>query len=112
MKLHETQGWLEKVAIVKFRDSFPAFMGFKVADGKIYVATYAEKNSLHDLVVMDLKGNVLKRSFSFPLGPAYDSLYNNFNVVRDRYAISGGKVFYLVSGTRGGPDEVRIQELK
>ena len=110
-KLNETQGWLNKVADIKLRDSFPAFYSFKIADGKIYVSTYAEKDGLHELVVMNLKGDVLKRSFSFPLGPSYDSMYDNFNVAKDRYAISGDKIYYLAKSTKDGAYELRIQGL-
>lgn len=111
-KLNETQGWLNEAANIKFRDSFPAFYSFKIADGKIYVSTYAEKDGLYELIVMDLKGDVLRRSFSFPLGPSYDSMYDNFNVAKDRYAISGDKIYYLAKSTKDGSYEVRIQELK
>lgn len=111
-KLNETQGWLNQVAEIKFRDSFPAFYSFKIADGKIYISTYAEKDGLYELVVMNLKGDVLKRSFSFPLGPSYDSMYDNFNVAKNRYAISGGKIYYLAKSSNNGSYEVRIEELK
>jgi beta-lactamase regulating signal transducer with metallopeptidase domain len=110
-KLNETQDWLNQVADIKFRDSFPAFYSFKIADGKIYISTYAEKDGLYELVVMDLKGDILKRSFSFPLGPSYDSMYNNFNVAKDRYAISGDKIYYLAKSTKDGSYELRIQDL-
>jgi beta-lactamase regulating signal transducer with metallopeptidase domain len=111
-KLNEAQGWLNKVADIEFRDSFPAFYSFKIADGKIYVSTYAEKDGLYELVVMDLKGDILKKSFSFPLGPSYDSMYDNFNVAKDRYAISADKIYYLAKSTKDGSYEVRIEELK
>ena len=110
-KLNETQGWLNKVADIRFRDSFPAFYSFKIADGKIYVSTYAEKDGLNELVAMNLRGDILKRSFSFPLGPSYDSMYSNFNVAKDRYAISANKIFYLAKSPKDGSYEVRIQEL-
>ena len=111
-KLDETQAWLRTVADVKFRDSFPAFYSFKIADGTIYVATYAEKDGLNELVVMNLEGDILKRSFSFPLGPSYDSMYSNFNVAKDRYDISANKIFYLARNTTNGSYEVRIEDLR
>jgi beta-lactamase regulating signal transducer with metallopeptidase domain len=111
-KLDEMQGWLNQVANIKVHDSFPAFYSFKIADDKIFVSTYAEKDGLHELVVMDLKGNVLKRSFSFPLGSSYDPLYNNFFIVRDQYAILGDKIYYLAKNSKDGSYEVRIQDLK
>jgi hypothetical protein len=61
---------------------------------------------------MNLKGDILKRSFSFPLGPSYDSMYSNFNVAKVRYAISANKIFYLAKSTKDGAYEVRIEELK
>jgi len=111
-KLQETQGWLNQVANIKVRDSFPAFFGFKVADNKIYVSTYAEQNGLHELVVMNLRGDVLKRAFSFPLGPNYESLYNNFGIARDRYAILDDKIYYFAKNPTNGSLELRIQDLK
>lgn len=111
-KIDETQGWLNGITEVKFRSHFPAFYSFKIADGKIYISTYAEKDGLHELVVMDLKGKVLNQSFCFPLGPSYDSLYDNFNIVRDRYAISGDKIYYVAKSAKAGSYEVRIQDLK
>jgi beta-lactamase regulating signal transducer with metallopeptidase domain len=111
-KLDDTQAWLNKVADIKFRETFPAFYSFNIADGKIYIATYAEKEGLNELVVMNLSGDILKRSFSFPLPPSYDSMYNNFNVAKNRYAISGGKLYYLAKSTAGSGYEVRIQEIK
>jgi beta-lactamase regulating signal transducer with metallopeptidase domain len=111
-KLKETQGWLDQVANIRFRDSYPAFFTFKIADNKIYVATYAEKGGLHELVVMNLKGDIQRRSFSFPLGLSYESMYNNFSIAKDRYAISGDKIYYLAKKRIDGTYELRIQGLK
>jgi beta-lactamase regulating signal transducer with metallopeptidase domain len=110
-ELQETQAWLNQVANIKFRDSFPAFYSFKIADDKIYVSTYAEKDGLHELVVMNLKGDVLRRSFSFPLGLSYETMYNNFYVAKDRYAIFGDRIYYLAKNTKGGFYALRIQDL-
>jgi beta-lactamase regulating signal transducer with metallopeptidase domain len=111
-KLQRTQGWLNQVANIKFRDSFPAFYSYKIADGKIYVSTYAEKDGLHELVVMNLKGDVLKRSFAFPLGPSYESMYNNFCVAKDQYAILSDNIYYLVKNKTNGSYGLRIRNLR
>jgi beta-lactamase regulating signal transducer with metallopeptidase domain len=110
-KLQTTQSWLNQVANIKFRDSFPAFYSFKIADGKIYVSTYAEKDGLHELVAMNFKGDVLNRSFTFPLGPSYESMYNNFNLAKDQYAILGNKIYYLVKSKTKNSSELRIRNL-
>jgi hypothetical protein len=39
-------------------------------------------------------------------------MYDNFNVAKDRYAISGDKIYYLAKSTKDGSYEVRIEELK
>jgi hypothetical protein len=61
---------------------------------------------------MNLKGDILKRSYSFPLPPSFDSMYNNFNVAKNRYTISGGKLYYLAKRATGAGYEVRIQEIQ
>lgn len=48
---------------LKFREYFPAFQRFEVNSGKIYVWTYEKKDSKAELIILDLKGNVLKRTF-------------------------------------------------
>jgi len=44
----------------EYRDFFPAYRGFQVKDGKFYVFTNETKDKTTKVVVMDLKGNVLK----------------------------------------------------
>ena len=51
------------------RDYFPAFYSFKVQDNRIYLTTHAQKAGRHEIIVLDLEGNEIHRSFSFPLAP-------------------------------------------
>jgi hypothetical protein len=46
-----------------FLDYFPAFRGFRIDDKKIYVFTYKEKNDTREMIVLDLKGEILDRLF-------------------------------------------------
>lgn len=46
-----------------FRDSFPAFKRIAVDSGKIYVTTYKTKDDKNEIIVLDLKGNVLKTAY-------------------------------------------------
>jgi hypothetical protein len=87
-------------------------MSFKIADNKIYVATYVEKENLHELIVMNLKGDILMRKFVFPLGPSSDRLYNNFFILRRTYDIRGDRIYYLARNETTGSSEVRIQDIK
>jgi hypothetical protein len=47
----------------KFRDYFPAFRDLRVKDGKIYVFTDKSIEDQGEVIVMDLKGNILKKTF-------------------------------------------------
>lgn len=96
----------------KPREYYPAFMGFKIADGKIYVATYAEKNDFQELIVMNLKGDILKRAFVFPFHPSSETLYNSFFRLRKRFDIRDDKIYYLAENKTIGVNEVRILEIK
>ena len=78
----------------KFKENFPAFFSFKVADKKIYVTTYEKKDEKCELVVMDLDGKILKSSFSFPLPPYQDPSYS-FTLFSNQYEIYQDKIYYL-----------------
>ncbi len=54
-----------------FPPYFPSFVAFKIDDGKIYVITPAQKNQLNEVITMDLKGQILDRSFCFPMEISY-----------------------------------------
>ncbi|MCJ7587107.1 MAG: M48 family metalloprotease [Candidatus Aminicenantes bacterium] len=109
--IRERSAWLLDVANIQFREFYPAFMSFKIADGKIYLATYAQQNGLNELIVMNLKGDILKRSFSFPLSSAFDLDYNNFNVSSIRYDICDGQIYFLMKDEKTNGYELHIQSV-
>jgi len=53
-------------------DYFPDFVGFKIDAGRIYAVRPVEKDGLYEVVVLDLKGRILERSFRFPLTPDFE----------------------------------------
>jgi hypothetical protein len=55
-------------------EHFPSFINFKVKDDRIYLITAAQKDSFYEVIVMDLKGKILERSFRFPLKPTFATL--------------------------------------
>ncbi len=85
---------LERRFNFKFKENFPAFSSFKVANNKIYVTTYEKKDDKYEVVVMDLKGKILKRSFSFPLPPFQDPSYS-FTLFSNEYEIYRDHVYNL-----------------
>lgn len=55
-------------------DYFPDFVGFKIDNGRIYVVTPAQKGGLYEVIVMDLEGRILEKSFRFPIKPNFEIL--------------------------------------
>ena len=95
----------------KFKENFPAFFSFKVADKKIYVTTYEKKDEKYEVVVMDLDGKILKRSFSFPLHPYQDASYS-FTLFSNAYEIGQDKIFHLAYNYETDIYELHITPIK
>lgn len=77
------------------RENYPAFFSFKLANQKIYVTSYEKKNRVYELVALDLEGNILKRSFDFPLDPERNTL-TGIASYSNEYVIQDNKIYYLV----------------
>lgn len=82
---------------------FPAFVSFKMDAGKIYFITPAQKEGKYELLVLDLKGKILERSFRCPLDPFdYDflELFNlSFDIEKDQliwYRYNPEKEYYEI----------------
>lgn len=83
-----------------FRETFPAFFSFKLADGHLFLTTFAEQANLFELVTMDLDGGILERSFVFPVHPL-KKVCSGFESFASEYDIRGGKLYRLIE-TRPG----------
>jgi hypothetical protein len=68
---------------VVFRDYFPAFKTIRITNDKLYVICYEKKDKNNLVIVMDLKGKILKKSF---LPTDY------------QYSIHKDRFYYLVEG--------------
>jgi len=71
-----------------FPDYFPAFVAMKIDGGKIYVVTSARKGHFNEVIVMDLSGKILGRSFRFPKGINYfvpNSFAQSFDVEQGKF---------------------------
>ena len=73
---------------VIFRDTYPAFACFQIANDKIYAYTYTRKDDKYEIIVLDLNGNILKRVYVGPDLP-------NTNTFKNRFSISNNKIYYL-----------------
>jgi hypothetical protein len=85
---------LERQFNFLFKEYFPAFSSFKLADNKIYVTTYKKMDEKHEIVVMDLEGKILKRCYSFPFPPYQDPSYS-ITLFSDRYDIYKDEIYHL-----------------
>jgi hypothetical protein len=81
------------------KDYYPAFYSMKIQQKKIYVTTYDQKDSLYELVVLDLQGKIVKRGFSFPLDPEFRVLTGTASF-SDQYAVSDDIIYYVVLNER------------
>ena len=74
-----------------FPEFFPAFIGFKIDNGRIYAITPAQKDGLSEIIEMDLKGKILERGFRMPLAPRF-GIPEAFSL---NYDIEDGKFLWL-----------------
>jgi hypothetical protein len=77
------------------KDYYPAFYSMKIQQKKIYVTTYAQKDALYELVVLDLQGKIVKRDFAFPLDPEFRVLTGTAPF-SNQYAVSDDIIYYVV----------------
>ncbi len=110
--IQKKSAWLLDAAEIKFRQEYPAFMSFDLVDGKIYVATYAQREGMNELMVMNLKGDILKRGFTFPLSSDFNPSFHNFNAAKMQCAVRGGKVYFLAKNEKTNGYELRIQAIE
>ena len=92
------------------RDDYPAFFSFKLADQKIYATTYEKKNQAYELVSLDLKGNILKRSLDFPLDPERKTL-TGIASFSNEYVIQGNKIYFLVYNDDSSVFELHVHTI-
>ncbi|MGD8536116.1 MAG: hypothetical protein PVF66_09745, partial [Candidatus Aminicenantes bacterium] len=81
------------------KDYYPAFTSMKIQQKKIYVTTYDQKDSLYELVVLDLQGNTVKRDFAFPLDPEFRVLTGTASF-SSQYTVYDDIIYYVVLNER------------
>lgn len=81
-----------------FRDYFPAFSNFIVKDGEIYVFTHKRVGEKKELIILDLKGSILKKTF-------ITARKSNF------YSISNNKYYFLEENEKTEDWELFVEDL-
>jgi hypothetical protein len=79
---------------IRYPEHFPAVMKVHVADGRIYVVTYRQVNSMREILAMDLDGESLS-SLTVPFRMI--SLLRHYP-----YAIGNGHLYQIVPGQAPG----------
>jgi beta-lactamase regulating signal transducer with metallopeptidase domain len=63
VKTKDPQLWKIIEEWTVYYEYFPHFNSITFGDNKIYVTTFKEKGGKHEIIVLDLKGNILKKVF-------------------------------------------------
>ncbi len=100
--------WPRIKNVVTFYEYFPPIRSFFVADGKIYVTTFKEKDGKHELIVLDLKGNILKRVF-LPFKAWRVFKINSRQV--DLFTVKDGKLYELIDNEVKELYELHVTDL-
>jgi hypothetical protein len=74
-----------------FLEYFPAIRDFQVAENKIYILTHRREGNKNEAIILDLKGQFLKRTM-LPVSPCKSCVFSNlcppisnYNLVTKRY---------------------------
>ena len=102
---------------LEFPVYFPALQTFAVADGNIYAITYGKKNGKTEILVLDLKGKLLRTAF-LPYHQRDDELAMTLEnrvsrqVTNSTFAIKNGKFYQLLENQDKESWELHIYEIK
>jgi hypothetical protein len=87
---------------------YPLLHHFIVKDNKIYVTTFKKRDHLQEMIIMDLKGNILKRIF-LPI-PAIKSQRGSLRF--DLFDIHDGKIYQLLKDNEAKKWRLHISKIK
>jgi hypothetical protein len=108
----KAQGGYEQIKNIfkpRFPKIFPAIQGLYVSNKKIYVQTYKVKKNKEEYVIMDLKGNIIKR--------VYIHKFDNVTLMgkiqgTKLHTIHNDKLYYLLESEDEEEWELHIEEIK
>ena len=95
----------------KFRENFPAFFGFKIDDGNIYMVTYKEKDAKNEIIFMNYKGDIIRRSFIFPPQSLMYSPFSSRLYINNCYDIYKNRIYYLHYNDKDDIFELHVVEI-
>jgi hypothetical protein len=99
---------IDKSREVEKVPNFPLLHQYCVSGDKIYAVTYKKKDNKTEMIVLDLKGRILKRLY-LPL----TSIQPKRGVLRyDLFTVSGEKLYEVVKNAETGKWELLITDLE
>jgi hypothetical protein len=104
-------GWeaLKKILNINFPDFFPAVQELKISGKKIYIRTFKLKDNKSEYVVMDLKGNIIKRVYL----PRVDNVPFMSKIIGAKlHTIYNDKLYYLQENEDEEKWELYMEEIK
>ncbi len=108
LKIVDRELWPMVKNVMHFYEYFPPFRTFFVSEGRIYATTYKEKDGKHEIIILDLKGNLLKRIF-LPLKAWKVCRFNSME--EDLFTIQKGKLYELVDNEDKELYELHITDI-
>jgi hypothetical protein len=111
--LVKLQGWENIKRIIKFHfpDTFPAVRDVLVTGKKIYVRTFNKKDGKDEFVVMDLKGNILKKMYQ-QIGSESQIMVSMLGLGPKFYSIENNKFYYLTEDEGEEEWELHVTNIK
>jgi hypothetical protein len=104
-------GWeaLKKVLNINFPDFFPAVQELEITGKKIYIRTFKLKENKSQYVVMDLKGNIIKRVYL----PRVDNVPFMSKIIGAKlHTFYNDKLYYLMENEDEEKWELYVEEIK
>lgn len=86
-------------AEIVFPEYLPVVFSFRVADERIYITTYKRKEDKTEIIILDLKGKILKKVFV------------PFSWQNPRYAILNGEMLQLIKNEDTNQWELKITRI-
>jgi len=93
--------------VYSFYEFFPPIRCFHISDNQIYVTTYKEVDKKHEIVILDLKGNILKKAFEKIRSWKYYKLLGEL----DLYTINNGKLYELIKNQNTDIWEIHVKNV-
>ncbi len=96
-----------KKSAFTFYEYFPPINYYQISDNRIYVTTYKEIEKKHEIIVLDLKGNIIKRLFL----PLKSIKYSDNVFGLELYTIKNGKLYELIKNKESGVWELHATDI-